>query len=731
VKQDQPNIDLVKTSFAKMESKEDFLALLNLAKPMIYGEKAIPFQMKQITWYSNPNAGGKRYITFKIKKKSGADRLINAPVKGLKVLQRTLCFILQCVFEPHEAATGFVLNKSIVDNARPHEGSLYVFNIDLKDFFSSIDQARVWKCLQLRPFNLNCNKNYRLSLKDVKAHRKNQKSIIFNQDGRLKIANMIAAICCTELEVERKNETGEWITIKRNVLPQGAPTSPLFTNVVCQRLDYLLTGVAKRFGLKYTRYADDITFSSMINIFNTEGEFLKELHRIISEQGFFINDKKTRLQKDGYRKEVTGLLVNSKVNVQKRYIKQLRMWLYYWERYGYDRAYGFYLQHHSLEKGHSPHGKPNLINVIHGKLNYLKMVKGSNNELYLKLKNRFDILIKPSIVAISAPEVEKLPIQISHQKQIISKISEDKNARVTSKNLLPHDPVQTVVFLKKFKIGDGSGFKELVHDVILTEEIIKDILEKVKNYPTFINHFKNEKVSQVSFLNKNIYFEVIKLITLFEEEGVPFFKHTNKHPFNNDSTYTELAKDFKRKYRYGSGSEYSKLQNDIIKIFEDQKVRKEWLKFLPDERKFSIRASFFTWQPSIYYGLRHIIQGISEHTNINGQHSFSSSEKEISVEVEKMQSDNSSWIELRIFDMNSVVEIECDTLLEFLKGSNTYKFDFRNLCDWIIECDFLDDSSKRLNLLISKNTSENLKEIESLNYRIGGYKHILKFYDVK
>ena len=89
MKQDQPNIDLVKTSFAKMESKEDFLALLNLAKPMIYGEKAIPFQMKQITWYSNPNAGGKRYITFKIKKKSGADRLINAPVKGLKVLQRT------------------------------------------------------------------------------------------------------------------------------------------------------------------------------------------------------------------------------------------------------------------------------------------------------------------------------------------------------------------------------------------------------------------------------------------------------------------------------------------------------------------------------------------------------------------------------------------------------------------------------------------------------------------
>jgi RNA-directed DNA polymerase len=80
-------------------------------------------------------------------------------------------------------------------------------------------------------------------------------------------------------------------------------------------------------------------------------EFLKELHWIIAEQNFHIKESKTRLQKDGYRKEVTGLLVNEKANVQQRYIKQLRMWLYYWERYGYEKASGFFLQQYIADKG--------------------------------------------------------------------------------------------------------------------------------------------------------------------------------------------------------------------------------------------------------------------------------------------------------------------------------------------------------------------------------------------
>lgn len=120
MKPSQEHIDQIRTAFEKMQSREDLLQLLNEAKPLVYGDKAVPFQLKQLTWHANPKLGRARYFEFKIKKKSGAERTIHAPIDGLKSLQRTLGFIFQCVFEPHKAAMGFVRNKSVVDNARVH-----------------------------------------------------------------------------------------------------------------------------------------------------------------------------------------------------------------------------------------------------------------------------------------------------------------------------------------------------------------------------------------------------------------------------------------------------------------------------------------------------------------------------------------------------------------------------------------------------------------------------------
>jgi retron-type reverse transcriptase len=444
---EKQHIEKIRVSFKEMQTKEDLLRLLNEVKLLIYGEKAHPFEIKQLTWYANPKLGTKRYKAFAIRKKSGAKRYINAPEKGLKQLQKAIAFVLQCVFEPHKAVTGFVWNKSIVNNAKIHEGSKYVYNLDLKDFFPSIDQARVWKCLQLKPFNLNKDtvvENYFMTAKDFSVKflqgfanellkdihgeyadttvgklyfsknldMKKDAFVIFKgkqsdsdnskadylllsneqqEVKRLELANMIAAICCTEMEVERLID-GEWVSVKKNVLPQGAPTSPVFSNIICQRLDYLLSAVAKRFGLKYSRYADDITFSSMHNVYQPESDFLNEIQRIIGDQGFHIKESKTRLQKEGYRQEVTGLLVNEKVNVQKRYIKQLRMWIYYWENYGYEKAESLFRQDYVADKGHTKKGLPNMLNVLKGKLDYLKMVKGEDNALYLKLRERFDRL---------------------------------------------------------------------------------------------------------------------------------------------------------------------------------------------------------------------------------------------------------------------------------------------------------------------------------------------------
>lgn len=369
-------IKFIQNTFQIMKSKEDLLGLLNYSKRILFGEKTIPFQLKVLTYYSNPKIAPNRYISFTVKKKSGKNRQIHAPVKGLKAIQRSLNLIFQVVFTPHPAATGFTNNKSIVDNATQHSKSNYVYNIDLKDFFPSVDQARVWKCLQLKPFNLS------------------------KENGRLELANIIASLCCSSMEVERLNNEGQWEKVIRNVLPQGAPTSPLITNIVCQKLDFLLSAVARRFGLRYSRYADDITFSSQHNVYQKESDFIKEFNRIIVQQGFQVNEVKTRLQKQGYRQEVTGLIINDKVNVQSRYIKQLRSWLYLWETYGYDKAYQYFLNDYISDKGYVKKGKPNMINVIAGKLEYLKMVVGIENKIYKAMKCRIDILVDNKMTKI-------------------------------------------------------------------------------------------------------------------------------------------------------------------------------------------------------------------------------------------------------------------------------------------------------------------------------------------
>lgn len=401
-----PQAQYIKDSFANLKSNKDFLKLLNYTKVLVYGEDAIPFQMKQLTFHANPKLNKNRYYAFSIKKKSGAERVINAPNRGLKVMQKCLNTILQIVYESHlsKAATGFVPNKSIVDNAIMHANMHYVYNIDLKDFFPSIDQARVWKRMQLAPFNFNDSNN------------------------NLILANTIAGLCCHTMEVERiKEGSTDFEKVITNVLPQGAPTSPTMSNIICQQLDFFLTALAKRFGLRYTRYADDITFSSLHNVYQKDSDFLIELSRIVSSQHFHIKASKTRLQKEGYKQEVTGLIVNTKPNVSQHYIKELRMRLHYWEKYGYYQAEEMFLPKYLADKGHTKKGTPNMQNVLMGKLDFLKMIKGVENSTYLALKARFDKLTeggnpKTEMVMESNMELSNL-IDIWRQKGIKAAIN--------------------------------------------------------------------------------------------------------------------------------------------------------------------------------------------------------------------------------------------------------------------------------------------------------------------
>lgn len=337
-----------------MQNKQDLVNVLSTAKNLLYGKECKPIAFKSLTYYANPEICKKRYETFSIRKKSGAERTINAPNKGLKSILRSLNFVLQCIYTPHEAATGFVADRSVVDNAKKHVGQHYVLNLDLKDFFHSFDRNWVKLGFMYEPFNLNGDKE--------------------------PLAFLLACLCTHPFEIN-----GEI----RTVLPQGSPTSPTITNILCRKLDKRLTGFAKRFGATYTRYADDITFSSLHSVYN-DLEFNKELKRIIEEdQKLAINPEKTRLQKSGYRQEATGLIVNEKVNVRRRYVKQIRMWLYYWEKYGYEKAEQIFKRDYMADKGNMKKGEPNLTNVLSGKLEYLKMVKGIEDGTYSSLKKRF------------------------------------------------------------------------------------------------------------------------------------------------------------------------------------------------------------------------------------------------------------------------------------------------------------------------------------------------------
>lgn len=138
--------------------------------------------------------------------------------------------------------------------------------------------------------------------------------------------------------------------------------------------------------MRYTRYADDMTFSSNVD-FYSDGSLMQDIEQIVRYCHFKINTNKTRLQANSGRQEVTGLIVNEKVNIFKQYICDIRSLLYIWDKYGYQEVSNYYLVHHAKHKNSK------IENYLEGKLQYLKMIKGSYDSNYLAYKTKLDGLI--------------------------------------------------------------------------------------------------------------------------------------------------------------------------------------------------------------------------------------------------------------------------------------------------------------------------------------------------
>lgn len=284
------------------------------------------------------------YIRFKIPKKTGGERLISAPMPNLKQAQYWILEHILNQLPVHESAHGFRANHSIVTNAKPHVGADVVINFDLKDFFPSI------------------------SYKRVKG--------LFQSFGYSETAATIFALICTAAEVEEVELDGKtyYVALDNRHLPQGSPASPAITNLLCRRLDRRLQTMAENIGFTYSRYADDLTFSASGESTRNLCNLIKRAEPIITHEGLNINHEKTRILRKSRQQEVTGIVVNEKLNVSQKELKKFRATLYQIETEG-------------LEGKHWGNSS-DLLAAITGFANFVAMVNPAKGEEFLQQVQR-------------------------------------------------------------------------------------------------------------------------------------------------------------------------------------------------------------------------------------------------------------------------------------------------------------------------------------------------------
>lgn len=318
------------------------------------------------------------YFEFSVPKRTTGFRVISAPRADLKAVQRKLARLFDEIYVPRNPAHGFLRGRSIVTNAQCHVGRRHVLNVDLKSFFPSIHFRRV-EGLFL--------------------------SLGVPEGG----AGVLTRLC---------THSGS--------LPQGAPTSPVLSNMICFKLDRELQRLARDFDAFYTRYADDITFSRRRSKLAPEIAFMEHGRAMVGEllrgriesNGFLVNSDKVWLYDNKHRQVVTGLVVNTKPNLDRRYIRNTRAMIYACAKRGIERAQS---EHARLHRGAENVLEPDILSIIRGRLDYMTMVRGTNDPVVRKLQLRF-AEIEPSY----GEQIRKEMSLLKSRDFFISHASEDK-----------------------------------------------------------------------------------------------------------------------------------------------------------------------------------------------------------------------------------------------------------------------------------------------------------------
>ena len=492
------------TKFNQLQTKDDFAKLLGLKSA------------KYINYLLYNVKTDNLYNSFTILKKNGGERVIHAPKKELKFLQKKLSNVLwECYLESIESKSkdknfktpvlshAFEKGKSIITNSQMHRNKKYILNIDLKNFFDSFNFGRV------RGFFIK-DKDFTVSPE---------------------IATVIAQIACYQ-----------------GKLPQGAPSSPIITNLITRILDYRIVKIAKKYRFTYSRYADDMTFSTNRELNSNKlraskelDNFLTELEEVIISSGFEINPKKTRLSNNMQRQEVTGLVVNKKINVKREYIKNTRAMAFQLYK---DGAF-------EIDK------KPGTINQLTGRFAFIFQIDQYNNYLLYKkslIQNNLDaqkyLLGRNSSKKSESKYYWKY---IFYNKDLRKELFDNKKHNTYN---LPTEfysigKEQKKTYMSLFNSREKEYKKFLFYKyffgndkpIIVTEgktdpRYIKAALKKLyRKYPELIEKVGNNFVFKIEFLNHTNTIEYLFNV----QEGGEGFKYWYNY-FSDKSYYNDEGK---------------------------------------------------------------------------------------------------------------------------------------------------------------------------------------------
>ena len=429
---------ILKTKFLSINGVKDLATVLEVKTGHLY-------------YWIKKQSLKEKYKLFKIPKKNGGERIIIAPKPSFKILLRKLNNIISLFYSTKPPVNGFVKNRSIITNAETHLNKRLVLNIDLEDFFPTINKGRVYGIFKQKPFSFPPH-----------------------------VASLLADICCVN-----------------NSLPQGAPTSPILSNFACRKLDNELTKLAKEFKCTYSRYADDITFSTNMKSFPKELiEFIRDdnneivifigdsLRHIIYSNGFKINHSKVRINSKNNRQSVTGLIVNDRINLPRTYIKNVKSMLFNWEiniKKGKELGLSAkeilsnaekYHYSKNVNKKYYYKKKSTFLNILRGKLNYIRNVRGDYDYVYAKLINKYNELIGNGKDKLPTNQIE----EINKNVLVLETIHED-DSKLENENYS-----QGTAFLMQ-----GIGFVTCYHCIYDANDNVRENLRAFYTHTTSDN----------------------------------------------------------------------------------------------------------------------------------------------------------------------------------------------------------------------------------------------------